>query len=48
MSCGAGLNLSILRFCKDALVRRFGQGWYDAACEAEAQWNEAKRNGNGG
>lgn len=48
VSCGAGLDLSILRFCKDALVRRFGQNWYDAACEAEAQWNEAKRNGNGG
>ena len=43
VACGAGLEMSILRFCKDALVRRFGKRWYDAACEAEAQWNEAKR-----
>jgi hypothetical protein len=28
-------------------VRKFGQQWYDAACEAEAQWNEAQRNSEG-
>ena len=47
VACGTGLDLSILRFCKDALVRRFGQPWYDAACEAEVQWNEAQSNGEG-
>ena len=47
VACGTGLDLSILRFCKNALVRKFGQPWYDAACEAEVQWNEAKRNEEG-
>ena len=48
VTCGAGLDLSILRFCKDALVRRFGSSWFEAACEAETQWNEAKRNSDSG
>ena len=49
LSCGAGLDLSVLRFCKDALIRKFGQPWYDAACEAELQWRQvqAQRNKNG-
>ncbi len=42
LKCGAGLDLSVLRFCKDALVRKFGQPWYDAACEAEMQWREVQ------
>jgi len=48
LTCGAGLNLSVLRFSKDALVRKFGQPWYDAACEAEGQWNEAQSQRNQG
>lgn len=48
LKCGAGLDMSVLRFCKDSLVRKFGQGWYDAACEAEQQWRQvqAQREGH--
>lgn len=48
LSCGAGLDLSVLRFCKDALIRKFGQAWYDAACEAELQWRQVQAQRNQG
>ena len=42
LTCGAGLDLSVLQFCKEALVRKFGQTWYDAARETERQWREVQ------
>ena len=41
ITCGAGLDLSVLRFCKDALIRRFGEAWYEEACKAEMEWKQA-------
>ena len=34
---GAELGLPIYKFLKDPLVRRFGEAWYEALCEAVAQ-----------
>jgi hypothetical protein len=40
--CGGKLGLSVLRFCKSALIRRFGAEWYAAAEAAEKHWLEEK------
>ena len=48
VTCGAGLDLSVLRFCKDALVRKFGAAWFDAAVEAEGQWRSIQEQRNNG
>ena len=29
--CGAKANITVLDFCKTALIRRFGEAWYDEA-----------------
>ena len=50
VTCGAGLDLSILRFCKDALVRKFGQGigtMRPARLRANGEPGQTQRN-NGG
>lgn len=36
--CGSKLGLSVLRFCKSALIRRFGAEWFQAALAAEKHW----------
>lgn len=36
-SCGAARETSVLEFCRDALVRRFGEAWYAEALEAAKQ-----------
>ena len=36
-TCGAKANITVLDFCKTALIRRFGEAWYNEAqliCEA--------------
>lgn len=38
-SCGAKANVTVLDFCKTALVRRFGEAWYD---EAQTVWKAWK------
>ena len=44
-SCGAASQTNVLDFCKTALVRRFGEDWYDEAQEVCKAWKEeqAKR-----
>lgn len=37
-TCGAKAGISVLEFCKTALVRRFGQAWYDEALEVYQAW----------
>ena len=41
VSCGVGLNLSILQFCKSSLTRRFGEAWFAEASIAESEWRKA-------
>lgn len=48
ITCGAGLDLSVLRFCKDALVRKFGAEWFEAALEAEGQWRSIQEERDNG
>ena len=38
VECGAGLNLSVLQFCKSSLIRRFGEAWFEEAAVAEREW----------
>ena len=44
VSCGVGLNLSVLQFCKSSLTRRFGEAWFAEATIAEREWREATEN----
>ena len=41
VSCGIGLDLSILQFCKSSLTRRFGEAWFSEASAAEREWRQA-------
>ena len=36
--CGSKRSLTVLEFCKDALVRRFGEDWYNEALEVQQAW----------
>ena len=38
-TCGAKANITVLDFCKTALIRRFGEAWYD---EAQLIWKAWK------
>ena len=38
-TCGAKANITVLDFCKTALIRRFGETWYD---EAQLIWKAWK------
>ncbi|MAI23244.1 MAG: hypothetical protein CL828_04225 [Crocinitomicaceae bacterium] len=38
-TCGAKANITVLDFCKTALIRRFGEAWYD---EAQTIWKAWK------
>lgn len=40
--CGKSNKISVLDFCKDALVRKFGEAWYNEAQEAQALWRASK------
>lgn len=37
-TCGAKLNVPVYRFLKDALVRAYGQEWYDELEVIHAEW----------
>jgi hypothetical protein len=37
-ACGVKAGISVLEFCKTALVRQFGQAWYDEAWEVYLAW----------
>ena len=37
-ACGVKVGISVLEFCKTALVRQFGQAWYDEAWEVYLAW----------
>ncbi len=39
--CGKAGKVSVLDFCKDALIRRFGDSWFNAAQQAQKRWREA-------
>jgi hypothetical protein len=38
--CGLANQVSILEFCRTALVRKFGEEWYQMALEAREVWKE--------
>jgi hypothetical protein len=46
-TCGASSNITVLEFCKSALVRRFGGNWYDEAMEVWQAWKKAGRSKRG-
>lgn len=39
-ACGHDLNVKVYKFTKEALVRRFGESWYNLLEEAEKVWRE--------
>ena len=39
--CGKAGKVSVLDFCKDALIRKFGESWYEEAQQAQTLWREA-------
>jgi len=41
--CGKSTRLSVLDFCKDALVRAFGEDWYAEAQEVQRAWRESTK-----
>lgn len=41
--CGAAKEISVLEFCKDALVRRFGLEWYEEAVKTYEVWKQEKQ-----
>jgi hypothetical protein len=40
--CGAAKETTILEFCEEALVRKFGQEWYGEAQKIYEVWQEKK------
>ena len=40
--CGKAGKVSVLDFCKDALIRKFGDSWYEEAQQAQILWREAQ------
>lgn len=41
--CGAAKEISVLEFCKEALVRRFGLEWYEEAVKTYEVWKQEKQ-----
>ena len=41
ITCGVGLDLSVLQFCRSSLERRFGAPWFEEASKAEKEWRQA-------
>lgn len=39
--CGKAGKVSVLDFCKDALVRKFGEEWYNEAQQAQTLWRSS-------
>tara|TARA_B100001564_G_C20462671_1_gene588766 strand:+ start:140 stop:718 length:579 start_codon:yes stop_codon:yes gene_type:complete len=42
-TCGAAKDVSVLEFCEEALVRRFGREWYEEAMKTYNVWKEKKQ-----
>ena len=42
-SCGAKLDVPVFRFLKDALVRKYGQDWYDELGELYEAWKKRQK-----
>lgn len=42
--CGSANKISVLEFCREALVRRFGEAWYEEALNTFKVWHENNRN----
>lgn len=40
--CGSANKISVLEFCREALVRRFGVAWYEEALNTYKVWHESK------
>jgi hypothetical protein len=40
--CGKAGKVSVLDFCKDALVRKFGETWYEEAQQAQTLWRNSQ------
>jgi hypothetical protein len=40
--CGKAGKVSVLDFCKDALVRKFGEAWYEEAQQAQTLWRNSQ------
>jgi hypothetical protein len=41
--CGAAVEISVLEFCKEALVKRFGLEWYEEATKTYEVWQQKKQ-----
>ncbi|MDA0728285.1 MAG: DUF3109 family protein [Bacteroidetes bacterium] len=41
-ACGQSTKLSVLDFCKDALIRKFGESWYAEAQEVQSAWRASQ------
>ncbi|HIB76892.1 MAG TPA: DUF3109 family protein, partial [Flavobacteriales bacterium] len=42
LTCGIARETTVLEFCKDALVRRFGLEWYEEALKTMKVWIDEK------
>ena len=40
--CGSANKISVLEFCREALIRRFGEAWYEEALNTFKVWHESK------
>jgi hypothetical protein len=40
--CGKAEKITVLDFCKDALLRRFGEAWYEEAQQAQTLWQQSQ------
>lgn len=40
--CGSANKVSVLEFCREALIRRFGEAWYEEALNTYKVWHESK------
>lgn len=39
--CGSKQSMTVLDFCKDALIRRFGEAWYEEAQTVQQAWKSS-------
>jgi hypothetical protein len=42
LSCGVARQTTILEFCKEALIRAYGEAWYVEAAETMQVWLKEK------
>ncbi|MDA1335537.1 MAG: DUF3109 family protein [Bacteroidetes bacterium] len=43
-TCGAANQITVLEFCRSALIRQFGDDWYDEAYHIWTEWKKQQRN----